>query len=81
MNGVYLFGLQLLQIKLVRYSRKKSRRIKPFSEITNRMQITRNKNFGTNILSSFKNQIKLHFTLKDEVTINGLVFTINNSRF
>lgn len=73
--------MQLLQIKLVCYSRKRPRGIRPFSEITNRMQVIRNKNFGTSLKSNFEDQIKQQFTLNDNVTINELRFTVNNSSF
>lgn len=45
------------------------------------MQIKRNKNFGADILTSFKNQVENHFNLKDNVVINELVFKVNGSRF
>ncbi|CAG8542873.1 22157_t:CDS:2 [Gigaspora rosea] len=55
--------------------------IRPFSEITNQMQVIRNKNFGTSLKSNFEDQIKQQFTLNDNVTINELRFTVNNSSF
>ncbi|PKY59999.1 hypothetical protein RhiirA4_483217 [Rhizophagus irregularis] len=80
-DGIHLFGLQLLQIKSVRDSMKMTRNVKPFSEITDRMQIIRNKNFSIDILTRFKNQVEQHFNLKDKVVVNELVFKVNDSRF
>ncbi|CAG8756780.1 42220_t:CDS:2 [Gigaspora margarita] len=48
---------------------------------SNRMQVIRNKNFGTSLKSNFEDQIKQQFTLNDNVTINELRFTVNNSSF
>ncbi|CAG8808971.1 13330_t:CDS:2 [Gigaspora margarita] len=80
-NGVYLFGLQLSQIKLVRDNRKKPRIIKPFSEITNQMQTIRCRSFSTSSLASIEDQIKQHFSAEDEVAINELTLTVNNSKY
>ncbi|CAG8786313.1 24046_t:CDS:1, partial [Cetraspora pellucida] len=45
------------------------------------MQVIRNKNFGTSLKFNFEDQIKQQFTLNDNVTINKLRFTVNNSCF
>ncbi|CAG8691504.1 6328_t:CDS:2 [Cetraspora pellucida] len=82
MNGIYLFGLQLIQIKLVRENSMKKHKnvIKPFGDITRQMQFTRNKNFSMNILPGIESQIKQYFAAEDKVTINELVFTVNKSK-
>ncbi|CAG8732959.1 7797_t:CDS:1, partial [Dentiscutata heterogama] len=69
------------QIKLVRDNRKKPNIIKPFSEITNRMQMIRCRSFSTSSLASIEDQIKQHFSAKDDITINELTFTVNNSKY
>ncbi|CAG8747598.1 18399_t:CDS:1, partial [Gigaspora margarita] len=45
------------------------------------MQFRRSRTFGADILASLEDHIKQYFSAKDIVTIDELVFTVNNSRF
>ncbi|CAG8615927.1 9068_t:CDS:2, partial [Scutellospora calospora] len=81
MNGVHLFGLQLKQLRYIREKQREKIKIKPFADLTNRMQIIRNKNMGINLFLDFKNQIKHNYHLQDNVKLQELTFSVNESKF
>ncbi|KAF0508698.1 hypothetical protein F8M41_018715 [Gigaspora margarita] len=80
MNGVHLFGLQLKQLRYIR-EKQKEKKLKPFADLSNRMQVIRNKNMGINLFADFENQIKHNYHSQDDVKLHELTFSVNGSIF
>ncbi|CAG8856737.1 5804_t:CDS:2, partial [Gigaspora margarita] len=58
----------LNQLKQLRYIREKQKekKLKPFADLSNRMQVIRNKNMGINLFADFENQIKHNYHSQDD---------------
>ncbi|RIB19742.1 hypothetical protein C2G38_2035824 [Gigaspora rosea] len=80
MNRVHLFGLQLKQLRYIR-EKQKEKKLKPFADLSNRMQVIRNKNMGINLFADFENQIKHNYHSQNDVKLHELTFSVNGSIF
>ncbi|CAG8759750.1 16037_t:CDS:2, partial [Gigaspora rosea] len=81
LNGVYVFGLQLEQINKIRDQQSTSKRRKPFEDLGNSMQLKRSKYFGNQLLNLFEQQALQAFNDDDNVSLEGLIFSVGARRF
>ncbi|RIB06027.1 hypothetical protein C2G38_2218080 [Gigaspora rosea] len=81
LNGVYVFELQLEQINKIRDQQSTTKRRKPFEDLGNSMQLKRSKYFGNQLLNLFEQQASQAFNNDDNVSLEGLIFSVGAQRF
>ncbi|CAG8723384.1 19468_t:CDS:1, partial [Racocetra fulgida] len=70
----------LKQISEIR-DKRQTRSCKPFSDLSNSMQLKRSTKFGKELLNLFEQQVTQTFNNQDNVTFEGLTFTVNLQKF
>ncbi|CAG8829075.1 19406_t:CDS:1, partial [Cetraspora pellucida] len=79
-SGVLLFGLHLQQIKEVR-EKKHIHTLKLFDKLSESGQRARNKRLGLALYNQFQNNTETLFCDSDKITLNELIFSINDNQF
>ncbi|CAG8833442.1 2955_t:CDS:2, partial [Gigaspora margarita] len=78
---IYNNHTELKQISEIRDKHQITRSCKPFSNLSNSMQLKHSTKFGKELLDLFEQQASQTFNNQDNITFEGLTFIVNSQKF